>query len=73
MPAGVVADPDPKSEGQLRREAATAQLHAEQAENAEDDEQPRPILAAGLEETGGFGQDSEDGAHGEAQSSEAEA
>lgn len=49
MPAGVVADPDPKSEAQLRREAATAQLNAEH-----DDEQPLP---GGAGDTGGFGQD----------------
>lgn len=53
MPAGVVADPDPKSDAQLRREAATAQLD----DNAEDDEQPVP---GNLGESGGFGQDRED-------------
>lgn len=63
MPAGVVADPDPKSDAQLRREAATAQL---KAENAEEDENP---LA---QETGGFGQDSEDGAHEDAHRAEIE-
>lgn len=71
MPAGVVADPDPKSEGQLRREAATAQLHAEQAEN---EETPReiPLDASILEETGGFGQDSEEGGLADSHSAEIE-
>ena len=35
MPAGLTADPEPKSEAQLRREAAKAQLDAENAAEAE--------------------------------------
>lgn len=53
MPAGVVADPDPKSDAQLRREAATTQLH----EDAEDNEQS---LSGSTGESRGFGQSSED-------------
>lgn len=32
MPAGVVADTDPKSDAQLRREAAKAQLETEEGQ-----------------------------------------
>lgn len=39
MPAGVVADADAKSEAQMRREAARAQLEAE--EGHDDDQEPR--------------------------------
>lgn len=39
MPAGVVADTDPKSDAQIRREVAKAQLEAE--EGHDDDHEPR--------------------------------
>ncbi|KJX98904.1 vacuolar protein sorting-associated protein vps5 [Zymoseptoria brevis] len=59
MPAGVVADPQPKSDAQLRREAATAQLDAEHAENgSHDGEEPR-LSGTTVHESGGFGSDSE--------------
>lgn len=59
MPAGVVADPDPKSDGQLRREAAKAQLDADGPENREDEDGPATSGAVGRED-GGTSRDSHD-------------
>jgi sorting nexin-1/2 len=63
MPAGIVADPDPKSDAQLRREAATAQLDAENAEEGS-------ISGTTAHENDGFGRDSAETAHDELPGSE---
>jgi sorting nexin-1/2 len=71
MPAGIVADPDPKSDAQLRREAATAQLDAENGENGSNEEDERRLSGTTAQDSEtGFGRDSEDTVQGDLRGSE---
>lgn len=71
MPAGIRADPDPKSEGQLRREAAKEQLEAENAAEA-GGEEPRLSGTTARESEGGeVGRGSAETAHHEEEGEEA--
>lgn len=60
MPAGVIADPDAKSEAQLRREANKAQLDAENADSTDDE--PR-ISGTTARDSDDLHRDSEDTVH----------
>lgn len=71
MPAGVVADSEPKSDAQLRREAAKAQLEAEAGHD--DDDQEPSLSGTTVRESEEVPRNSSEAAFDDSRASEAEA